>query len=205
MTWLASLWLCPIVVLKRYCADLCLHAINPCLAEAGGYQPHQRPRTQDYVAQPNRSCSRYYPCGRLRDILFAEGSMSAVVLCCNVVLASQSMIRPPDTHALTPTNQHAIKRHLYSQHGMGCLTTARVVDTTSLVCLVSARAWFTDVPRPARLSPPLVHPSPCSPSLSGPGPGQGGLGPPIDLEKLKRGCDHGMRRTCIALWVSLGR
>lgn len=55
MTWLASLWLCPIVVLKRYCADLCLHARNPCLpclAELGFISLIKWPRTQDSLPSP---------------------------------------------------------------------------------------------------------------------------------------------------------
>lgn len=85
--------------------------------------------------------------------------------------------RAPNTHA----HQHAIKRHLYSQRGIGCQLLH--VCRLQVACVPRIGAGVNYLP---------LLPSPCSPSLPGLGHGPG---PPIDLGKLKRGCDHGMRRT----------
>lgn len=144
MTWLASLWLCPIVVLKRYCADLCLRAINPCLpclAELGVISLIKGPRTQDSFAQPNRSRSRDYPCGRYETSCSQkEGCWQWLLL--HVVLPSLEpvMTRPPDTQAhptCLPTRYQAPSVQS-ARHELPNYCTC--VAGTSLVCLVSARA-----------------------------------------------------------------
>lgn len=112
----------------------------------------------------------------VRDVVFVAGSISVVGFLQPVIT------RAPNTHA----HQHAIKRHLYSQHGIGCQLLH--VCRLQVACVPRIGAGVNYLP---------LLPSPCSSSLPGPGHGPG---PPIDLGKLKRGCDHGMRRTlCVSL------
>ena len=88
------------VVLKRYCADLCLHAINPCLAELGVISLIKGPERRIF-AQSNRSCTRYYPCGRYETSCSQKEGCWQWYCCMSCRRASHE---PAAQHASTPTN-----------------------------------------------------------------------------------------------------
>lgn len=173
MTWLASLWLCPMS--SR--SDIALiYASKPMPGKVGIISLIKGPEHRIFPPMQSIFRSLLSVCS-VRGVVFAGGSMPVVVLCMSCFQASH---HPASRHARPPT-RHQAPSVQSARHGLPA--TARV-STACRLCASYRRG--------RELSPP-----PWSPSLPGPGPG-----PPIDLGELKRGCDHGMRRT---LWVSLGR
>lgn len=64
---------------------------------------------EGFFSKCNQSSGRYYPYGRYEMSCSQEDDIGGGIW--QPVIA-----RAPNTHA----HQHAIKRHLYSQHGIGC-------------------------------------------------------------------------------------